>query len=101
MGLQDLLYDSRVSIDRRYAVPTVDRAKSLRDRLLEVELGFNKKTGHQEASRCLNCDVQTVFEFSTCIECDSCVDVCPESCINLHRQRQRGRSAHKAPGAGE
>jgi NADPH-dependent glutamate synthase beta subunit-like oxidoreductase/ferredoxin len=83
MGLQDLLYDSRVSIDRRYAVPTVDRAKSLKDRLLEVELGFNKKTGHQEASRCLNCDVQTVFEFSTCIECDSCVDVCPESCITF------------------
>jgi ferredoxin len=83
MGLQDLLYDNRVSNDRRYTVPTVDRVKSLRDRLLEVELGFNKKTGHQEASRCLNCDVQTVFEFSTCIECDSCVDVCPESCINF------------------
>ena len=83
MGLQDMLYDNRVVTDRRYIVPTVDRAKSLSDRLLEVELGFNKKTGHQEASRCLNCDVQTVFEFSTCIECDSCVDVCPESCINF------------------
>ncbi|MDK9707109.1 MAG: FAD-dependent oxidoreductase [Desulforhopalus sp.] len=83
MGLQDWLYDSRVSADRRHAVPTVDRAKSLRDRLLEVELGFSKQTGHHEASRCLNCDVQTVFEFSTCIECDSCVDVCPESCITF------------------
>jgi ferredoxin len=46
-------------------------------------LGFNKQTGHREAARCLNCDVQTVFDFSTCIECDSCVDVCPESCINF------------------
>ena len=83
MGLQDWLYDSRVSIDKRHAVPTVDRIKSLHDRLLEVELGFSKRTGHQEASRCLNCDMQTVFEYSTCIECDSCVDVCPESCINF------------------
>jgi len=83
MGLQDWLYDSRVSTEQRHAVPTVDRAKSLKDRLLEVELGFNKKTGHHEASRCLNCDVQTVFEASTCIECDSCVDICPESCINF------------------
>jgi formate dehydrogenase (NADP+) beta subunit len=83
MGMQDWLYDSRVSIDRRHPVPTVDRVKSLHDRLLEVELGFNKQTGHQEGSRCLNCDVQTVFEASTCIECDSCVDVCPESCITF------------------
>ncbi len=83
MGLQDWLYDSRVATDQRYAVPTVERAKSLKDRLLEVELGFSKKTGHQEASRCLNCDMQTVFEYSTCIECDSCVDICPESCINF------------------
>jgi ferredoxin len=36
-----------------------------------------------EASRCLNCDVQTVFEESRCIECDACVDVCPEDCINF------------------
>ncbi len=83
MGMQEWIYDSRVSVDRRYKVPTVDRTKSLRDRLLEVELGFSKQTGHQEAGRCLNCDVQTVFEFSTCIECDSCVDICPESCINF------------------
>ena len=83
MGLQEWIYDSSVSADRRYKVPTVDRQKSMRDRLLEVELGFNKQTGHREAARCLNCDVQTVFDFSTCIECDSCVDVCPESCINF------------------
>jgi len=83
MGLQDWIYDSRVIDDKRYAVPTVDRVKSLKNRLVEVELGFSKKTGHQEAQRCLNCDVQTVFEYSTCIECDACVDICPESCINF------------------
>jgi NADPH-dependent glutamate synthase beta subunit-like oxidoreductase len=83
MGMHDWLYDSHVTSDKRNLVPTVDRVKSLKDRMLEVELGFTKKTGHDEAQRCLNCDVQTVFDFSTCIECDSCVDICPESCINF------------------
>ena len=83
MGMQDWIYDSHVSDDKRYAVPTVDRVKSLKNRLVEVELGFSKKTGHEEAMRCLNCDVQTVFEYSTCIECDACVDICPEFCINF------------------
>lgn len=83
MGIQDWIYDSHVSNDKRYAVPTVDRVKSLKNRLVEVELGFSKKTGHEEALRCLNCDVQTVFDHTTCIECDACVDICPESCINF------------------
>ncbi len=83
MGMQDWLYDSHISNDNRYAVPTVDKIKSLKNRLVEVELGFSQQTGHNEAMRCLNCDVQTVFEYSTCIECDSCVDICPESCINF------------------
>jgi len=83
MGMHDWLYDSHVANDERYIVPTVDRVKSLKDRMIEVELGFDKKTGHDEAERCLNCDVQTVFDYSTCIECDSCVDICPESCINF------------------
>jgi formate dehydrogenase beta subunit len=83
MGMQEWLYDSQVSDDKRYAVPTVDPVKSLKDRLVEVELGFSRQTGHKESMRCLNCDVQTVFDYSTCIECDSCVDICPESCINF------------------
>jgi NADPH-dependent glutamate synthase beta subunit-like oxidoreductase len=83
MGIQDWIYDSHVSEDKRYAVPTVDRVRSLKNRLVEVELGFSKKTGHEEALRCLNCDVQTVFDYSTCIECDACVDICPEFCINF------------------
>ena len=83
MDMHDWLYDSQVSEDRRFTVPTVDRVKSLQDRLLEVELGYDRKKGHKEAMRCLNCDVQTVFDYSTCIECDGCVDVCPVSCINF------------------
>jgi len=83
LDMHDWLYDSHVSEHQRSAVPTMDRVKSLQDRLLEVELGYGKKTGQKEAKRCLNCDIQTIFDYSTCIECDACVDVCPVSCINF------------------
>ena len=39
--------------------------------------------GFKEAQRCLNCDVQTVFTESKCIECDACTDICPTACITF------------------
>ncbi|MCC7229283.1 MAG: 4Fe-4S dicluster domain-containing protein, partial [Fimbriimonadaceae bacterium] len=33
--------------------------------------------------RCLNCDVQTHFTFSLCIECDACIDICPTDCLTI------------------
>ncbi len=83
LGFHDWLYDSHVTEDARQLVPMVDKAKSLRDRLVEVELGFAQQSGKVEAKRCLNCDVQTVFDGGLCIECDACVDACPTSCINF------------------
>ncbi len=50
---------------------------------VEVELGFDAATAFKEAQRCLNCDVQTVFNQSTCIECDACVDICPMDSITF------------------
>jgi len=83
LGFHDWLYDSHITEDTRQIVPMVDKAKSLHDRLVEVELGFRPETGKTEAKRCLNCDVQTVFDAGLCIECDACVDACPTSCINF------------------
>lgn len=83
MGFSDWIYDNTVSDDIRFRVPMAEKAKSLKDRLLEVELGYDKEVGKKEALRCLNCDVQTVFDAETCIECDACVDVCPTNCINF------------------
>jgi NADPH-dependent glutamate synthase beta subunit-like oxidoreductase len=83
MGVHEWSYDNAVTTDERYAVPHAPKKKALADRMLEVELGFDKETGYQEAERCLNCDVQTVFTDAKCIECDACMDVCPTSCISF------------------
>ncbi len=50
---------------------------------MEVELGFDIQQAFLEAERCLNCDVQTVFDTPKCIECDACVDICPMDCITF------------------
>ncbi len=83
MGIHEWMYDSAVAPDLRFKVPHAEKAKSLKDRLMEVELGFNVETAFKEAERCLNCDVQTVFATDRCIECDACVDICPTACITF------------------
>jgi len=83
MGVHEWSYDSAISDDLRKIVPHADKACTLKDRKLEVELGFDLPTAFEEAERCLNCDVQTVFVDKLCIECDACVDICPMDCINF------------------
>ncbi|HPR01171.1 MAG TPA: FAD-dependent oxidoreductase [Saprospiraceae bacterium] len=83
MGIHEWMYDSAVVSDERYAVPHADKKKTLSNRKVEVELGFDQVLGFNEAQRCLNCDVQTVFNTSRCIECDACMDICPTSCITF------------------
>ncbi|HPH18400.1 FAD-dependent oxidoreductase [Haliscomenobacter sp.] len=83
MGIHEWIYDSEVVNDDRYKVPHAEKQKTLRDRKVEVELGFDKGLGFKEAQRCLNCDAQTVFYTNRCIECDACVDICPTSCITF------------------
>ncbi|GMG87027.1 FAD-dependent oxidoreductase [Biformimicrobium ophioploci] len=83
MGLQEWTYDSAVAMDERYRVPHRDVAESLHNRKLEVELGFEAASAFREAQRCLNCDVQTVFTETKCIECDACIDICPTDCLTF------------------
>jgi ferredoxin len=54
----------------------------------EVETGYTEQQARTEASRCLQCWVNTVFEGNEaegteCILCGGCVDVCPENCLSL------------------
>jgi NADPH-dependent glutamate synthase beta subunit-like oxidoreductase len=83
MGVHEWSYDNAVANDLRYPVPHAPLEKTLKDRKVEVELGFDVSTGFKEAERCLNCDVQTVFDELRCIECDACVDICPTDCITF------------------
>src|SRR6266699_3513490 len=83
MGIHEWSYDNAISPDERYKVPWKDKTITLKNIKVEVELGFDTMTGFKEAQRCLNCDVQTVFADRLCIECDSCVDICPMGCITF------------------
>ena len=83
MGIHEWSYDNDTSNDLRYKVPWAKAEKALASIKVEVELGFDVETAVKEAGRCLNCDVQTVFTETACIECDACVDICPMDCITF------------------
>ena len=101
MGVHEWSYDNAVENDQRYIVPLAPLQKTLKNRKVEVELGFDIATGFKEAERCLNCDVQTVFDELRCIECDACIDICPTDCIsfttNGSEDDLRGRLEAPAP----
>src|SRR3977135_2421624 len=83
MGIHEWSYDNAISPDERYKVPWKDKAITLKNIKVEVEIGFDPMTGFKEAQRRHNCDVQTVFADRLCIECDACVDICPMDCITF------------------
>lgn len=73
--------------DNRVQIPTqpIDR----RIGVSQVELGYTEEQARCEASRCLHCWVNTIFNpagedtGTECILCGGCVDICPEYCIEL------------------
>ena len=83
MGIHEWSYDNAVSVTRRIPVPHADQKIALGSLTVEVELGYDEKLALNEARRCLNCDIQTVFTSPLCIECDACMDICPLDCINF------------------
>ncbi|MEQ1515995.1 MAG: FAD-dependent oxidoreductase [Usitatibacteraceae bacterium] len=90
MGIHEWSYDNAITGDLRYKVPLKDISVALKNISVEVELGFDAKLGFKEAQRCLNCDVQTVFNSAQCIECDACVDICPMDCITFTADGEEG-----------
>ena len=70
----------------RLAVPVIPLER--RTGIAEVEIGFTEEQARREASRCLQCWINTIFEGTEvngteCILCGGCVDVCPENCLQL------------------
>jgi len=56
--------------------------------IAQVELGYNEELARREASRCLRCWENTIFEGNPnlgteCILCGGCADICPENCIEI------------------
>ena len=70
----------------RLPVPTISLDR--RTGVAEVETGYTEEQAREEASRCLKCWINTIFDGnetkgSECILCGGCVDVCPENCLQL------------------
>jgi formate dehydrogenase (NADP+) beta subunit len=101
MGIHEWSYDNEISPDKRLRVPLRDKVVALADIKAEVELGYDVQLALKEAERCLNCDIQTVFTASLCIECDACVDICPMDCITFTADGEEAdlRTRLQAPAA--
>jgi NADPH-dependent glutamate synthase beta subunit-like oxidoreductase len=48
-----------------------------------VEESYTEAEARRQGSRCVRCNVNTVFDTSKCVACNGCVDVCPENLIRL------------------
>ncbi|HXI02819.1 MAG TPA: FAD-dependent oxidoreductase [Candidatus Saccharimonadales bacterium] len=67
----------------RLRVPTLPAAERLIHPEALVETGYSERQAREEAGRCLDCGVNTVFDGERCILCGGCVDVCPTLCLKL------------------
>jgi len=83
MGIHEWSYSNDYDAASRRAMQHMSLEKRFRKLDIEVELGFTPEQAAREAERCLNCDIQTVFEAPLCIECDACVDICPVHCLTI------------------
>jgi ferredoxin len=83
MGLHEWAYSNDYSPVARQKMKHVDLSVRFSKMTVEVEEGFTEEQTREEVERCLNCDVQTHFTDSLCIECDACIDVCPVDCLTI------------------
>jgi ferredoxin len=83
MGLHEWAYSNDYNSKERRLIPHVSLKERFERLDIEVELGFTAGQTAEEAQRCLNCDVQTVFIDHLCIECDACIDICPVNCLTI------------------
>jgi ferredoxin len=83
MGMHEWSYKNDYAPLERRLMPHVSLKERFKKLNIEVELGFTPQQAAQEAQRCLNCDIQTVFEAKLCIECDACIDICPVDCLTI------------------
>lgn len=83
MGLHEWSYSNDYDPVKRQKMRHVELPLRFSKMTIEVEEGFTEEQTRQEVERCLNCDIQTHFTDSLCIECDACIDICPVDCLTL------------------
>ena len=76
---REKLYERRL----RLHIPTLSPKERLLDPKALVEKGYTETQAQEEAGRCLDCGVNTIFDGERCILCGGCVDVCPTVCLKL------------------
>ena len=99
MGMHEWSYANDYTPLERRLMPHVSLKERFKKLDIEVELGFTVEQVAAEAQRCLNCDVQTVFDAKLCIECDACIDICPVDCLTITANGEEAdlRTRLKAP----
>lgn len=85
MGISEWSYHNDYNPSPRQKMKHVDILARFQKLNIEVELGFNAEQTAREVQRCLNCDMETVFNAPKCIECDACIDICPVQCLTITR----------------
>ena len=83
MGMHEWSYSNNFDPAARRKMMHVPLAARFAELGREVELGFDAEQTAMEVERCLNCDIQTEFSDSLCIECDACLDICPTQCLTI------------------
>jgi ferredoxin len=83
MGLHEWAYSNDYDPHQRQKMQHVDLPVRFESMTTEVEKGFTAEQTRAEVERCLNCDMETHFVDSLCIECDACVDICPVDCLTI------------------
>jgi NADPH-dependent glutamate synthase beta subunit-like oxidoreductase/ferredoxin len=83
MGLHEWAYSNDYSSAERQKMIHVELPSRFASMTTEVEKGFTAEQTQAEVERCLNCDIETHFIDSLCIECDACIDICPVDCLSI------------------
>ncbi|MCB8932887.1 MAG: FAD-dependent oxidoreductase [Fimbriimonadaceae bacterium] len=83
MGLHEWAYSNDYAPVMRQKMTHVSMPQRFSNMTIEVEEGFTPEQTRAEVQRCLNCDVETHFTASLCIECDACIDICPTDCLTI------------------
>lgn len=68
---------------RRQEIPALSPRERLADPRALVEKGYTETQAVQEAERCLDCGINTIFDGEKCILCGGCADICPTLCLKL------------------